>query len=46
MFHLLLKGHLHVTCLSLSEELSSYLANSVSEMKQLMDATDYDQDAY
>ncbi|XP_078105812.1 kazal-type serine peptidase inhibitor domain 3 [Sander vitreus] len=27
-------------------ELSSYLANSVSEMKQLMDATDYDQDFY
>ncbi|CAK6984161.1 kazal-type serine protease inhibitor domain-containing protein 1-like [Scomber scombrus] len=29
-----------------AEELSSYLANSVSEMKQLMDATDYDQDFY
>ncbi|KAM7415490.1 hypothetical protein PAMA_017817 [Pampus argenteus] len=29
-----------------AEELSSYLANSVSEMKQLMDATDYDQDLY
>ncbi|XP_034452948.1 kazal-type serine protease inhibitor domain-containing protein 1-like [Hippoglossus hippoglossus] len=29
-----------------TEELSSYLANSVSEMKQLMDATDYDQDSY
>ncbi|XP_032372601.1 kazal-type serine peptidase inhibitor domain 3 [Etheostoma spectabile] len=27
-------------------ELSSYLANSVSEMKQLMDASDYDQDFY
>ncbi|XP_071328438.1 kazal-type serine peptidase inhibitor domain 3 [Trachinotus anak] len=29
-----------------ADELSSYLANSVSEMKQLMDATDYDQDFY
>ncbi|XP_068594873.1 kazal-type serine protease inhibitor domain-containing protein 1-like [Brachionichthys hirsutus] len=29
-----------------AEELSSYLANSVSEMKQLMEATDYDQDFY
>ncbi|KAG7999645.1 Kazal-type serine protease inhibitor domain-containing protein 1 [Nibea albiflora] len=29
-----------------AEELSSYLANSVSEMKQLMDATDYEQDFY
>lgn len=29
-----------------AEELSTYLANSVSEMKQLMDATDYDQDFY
>ncbi|XP_034398473.1 kazal-type serine protease inhibitor domain-containing protein 1-like isoform X1 [Cyclopterus lumpus] len=29
-----------------AEELSSYLANSVSEMKQLMDPTDYDQDFY
>ncbi|XP_059193588.1 kazal-type serine peptidase inhibitor domain 3 [Centropristis striata] len=29
-----------------AEELSSYLANSVSEMKQLMDASDYDQDFY
>ncbi|XP_074495787.1 kazal-type serine protease inhibitor domain-containing protein 1-like [Sebastes fasciatus] len=29
-----------------AEELSSYLANSVSEMKQLMDDTDYDQDFY
>ncbi|XP_070690254.1 kazal-type serine peptidase inhibitor domain 3 [Pempheris klunzingeri] len=29
-----------------AEELSSYLANSVSDMKQLMDATDYDQDFY
>ncbi|CAJ1069572.1 kazal-type serine protease inhibitor domain-containing protein 1-like [Xyrichtys novacula] len=29
-----------------AEELSSYLANSVSEMQQLMDATDYDQDFY
>ncbi|XP_026177849.1 LOW QUALITY PROTEIN: kazal-type serine protease inhibitor domain-containing protein 1 [Mastacembelus armatus] len=29
-----------------SEELSSYLANSVSEMKQLMDTADYDQDFY
>lgn len=29
-----------------AEELSSYLASSVSEMKQLMDATDYDQDFY
>ncbi|XP_029365544.1 kazal-type serine protease inhibitor domain-containing protein 1-like [Echeneis naucrates] len=28
------------------EELSSYLANSVAEMEQLMDATDYDQDFY
>ncbi|XP_068559145.1 kazal-type serine protease inhibitor domain-containing protein 1-like [Cebidichthys violaceus] len=28
------------------EELSSYLVNSVSEMKQLLDATDYDQDFY
>lgn len=31
---------------SLTEELSSYLENSVSEMKQLMDATDYDRDFY
>lgn len=29
-----------------AEELSSYLANSVSERKQLMDVTDYDQDFY
>lgn len=29
-----------------TEELSSYLANSVSEMQQLMGATDYDQDFY
>ncbi|XP_023258389.1 kazal-type serine protease inhibitor domain-containing protein 1-like isoform X1 [Seriola lalandi dorsalis] len=29
-----------------AEELSSYLANSVAEMKQLMDATDYDHDFY
>ncbi|XP_020505445.2 kazal-type serine protease inhibitor domain-containing protein 1-like [Labrus bergylta] len=29
-----------------AKELSSYLANSVSEMQQLMDATDYDQDFY
>ncbi|XP_069379287.1 kazal-type serine protease inhibitor domain-containing protein 1-like [Paralichthys olivaceus] len=29
-----------------TEELSSYLANSVSEMKQLMDTTDYEQDSY
>lgn len=29
-----------------TEELSSYLANSMSEMKQLMGATDYDQDFY
>ncbi|XP_030271816.1 kazal-type serine peptidase inhibitor domain 3 [Sparus aurata] len=29
-----------------ADELSSYLANSVSEMKQLIDATDYDQDFY
>ncbi|XP_068167955.1 kazal-type serine protease inhibitor domain-containing protein 1-like [Antennarius striatus] len=29
-----------------AEELSSYLANSVSEMKQLMEQTDYDQDFY
>ncbi|KAM9858310.1 kazal-type serine peptidase inhibitor domain 3 isoform 1-T2 [Aulostomus maculatus] len=29
-----------------AEELSSYLANSVSDMKQLIDATDYDQDLY
>nr|XP_046242677.1 kazal-type serine protease inhibitor domain-containing protein 1-like [Scatophagus argus] len=29
-----------------AEELSSYLANSVSEMKQLTDATDYDQGFY
>lgn len=34
------------SCVCLSEELSSYLANSVSEMKQLMDATDYEQDFY
>lgn len=34
-----------VTCLP-TEELSSYLANSMSEMKQLMGATDYDQDFY
>lgn len=32
-------------CLS-TEELSSYLANSMSEMKQLMGPTDYDQDFY
>lgn len=32
-------------CLS-TEELSSYLANSMSEMKQLMGAADYDQDFY
>ncbi|XP_028270189.1 kazal-type serine peptidase inhibitor domain 3 [Parambassis ranga] len=29
-----------------AEELSSYLASSVSEMQQLMDTTDYDQDFY
>ncbi|XP_041856124.1 kazal-type serine peptidase inhibitor domain 3 [Melanotaenia boesemani] len=29
-----------------AEELSSYLANSVSEMQQLMDASDYNQDFY
>lgn len=29
-----------------TEELSSYLANSMSEMKQLMGAADYDQDFY
>lgn len=29
-----------------SEELASYLADSVSEMKQLIDATDYDHDFY
>ncbi|XP_029999406.1 kazal-type serine protease inhibitor domain-containing protein 1-like [Sphaeramia orbicularis] len=29
-----------------AEELSSYLANSVAEMKQLMDGSDYDQDLY
>nr|XP_040026111.1 LOW QUALITY PROTEIN: kazal-type serine protease inhibitor domain-containing protein 1-like [Gasterosteus aculeatus aculeatus] len=28
------------------EELSSYLANSVSEMEQLMDATDYEHNSY
>lgn len=34
-----------IVCLS-TEELSSYLANSMSEMKKLMGATDYDQDFY
>ncbi|KAM4576161.1 kazal-type serine peptidase inhibitor domain 3 [Odontesthes bonariensis] len=29
-----------------AEELSSFLANSMSEMKQLMDTSDYDQDIY
>ncbi|XP_061586142.1 kazal-type serine peptidase inhibitor domain 3 [Cololabis saira] len=29
-----------------AEELSSYLANSVSEMKQVMDVSDYDEDFY
>ncbi|XP_047447377.1 kazal-type serine peptidase inhibitor domain 3 [Mugil cephalus] len=29
-----------------AEDLASYLSNSVSEMKQLMDATDYDEDFY
>ncbi|XP_060926942.1 kazal-type serine protease inhibitor domain-containing protein 1-like [Limanda limanda] len=29
-----------------AEELASYLANGVSERKQLMDASDYDQDSY
>lgn len=35
-----------VSTLCPSDELSSYLANRVLEMKQLIDATDYDEDFY